>query len=65
MTFLGRRILQRLSARGLATHSFSKTIAAGPGLDEFIQGEDTVEDDTVVLGNTSQCVYILHPSGRL
>ncbi|KIJ54654.1 hypothetical protein M422DRAFT_220996 [Sphaerobolus stellatus SS14] len=57
MNFALKRSIVRLSTRGLATHSsketFAKTLAAGPGLDDFIRG-DVVEEDTVILGNTSQ-----------
>lgn len=60
--FPTRRFLQRLPIRGLATHTPSKgavfkTLATGPGLDDFIRGEEAVEDETVELGNTSQYVH--------
>ncbi|KAF8528266.1 mitochondrial Lipoyl synthase [Gautieria morchelliformis] len=58
MNLAVKRSVLRLSTRGLATHSgskenFSKAIASGPGLDDFIKGE-AFEEDTVVLGNTTQ-----------
>ena len=54
--------LSTLSTRGLATPSaskenFAKTLASGPGLDDFIRGEE-IEEDTVVLGNTTQYVKL-------
>ncbi|KAF8578729.1 mitochondrial Lipoyl synthase [Ramaria rubella] len=64
MNLVAKRFVGRVSTRGLATHSasketFTKTLDAGPSLDDFIKGGESVEDETVVLGNTSQCVYIL------
>jgi len=60
MNLAVKRSALRLPVRGLATHSakdnFSKTLATGPGLDDFIRGE---VEDTVILGNTSQYVWNL------
>jgi hypothetical protein len=66
MNLAVKRSMSRLSTRGLATPSaskgdFSKTLASGPGLDDFIRGE-AVEEDTVVLGNTTQCVNMFPPT---
>ncbi|KAF8519149.1 hypothetical protein BU17DRAFT_47976 [Hysterangium stoloniferum] len=59
MSLALRRSVVRLSRRGLATHAgqkdkFSKVLASGPSLDDFITGNDAVENEKVVLGNTSQ-----------
>lgn len=48
-----KRSVLRSSARSFATarENFSKSLASGPGLDDFI-----TDDDSVLLGNTSQYV---------
>ena len=63
MNLAVKRSFLRSSFRGLATYSgsrenFSKTLASGPSLGDFIRGEELSEEETVVLGNTTQCVEI-------
>lgn len=54
-----RNSLLLTQSRRLATaagpKSFSEKLANGPSLDDFIAG-DVETADTIVLGNTSQCV---------
>ena len=59
MNLAVKRLVLRQSTRGHATPSaskgnFSKALASGPGLTDFIRGEDIGEEDTIVLGNTTQ-----------
>lgn len=65
MNLAAERSFLRLSYRGLATHSgskenFSKKLASGPSLHDFIRGEEPSDDETVILGNTTQCVSIYY-----